>query len=547
MRGKRMIFVKSIHIENYKCFEKFDMDFQYGTNIIVGNNEAGKSTILEAMNLCLSGLLNGRYLRNELSEYLFNKSVVKKYLDSLKTENKIEPPQILIEVYLDSDEDSTPLFQTLKGTGNSRKEDCSGVKIKVLFDEKYETQSEYEELLKTDIKSLPIEYYTVDWSGFHRTSITSRSIPLKPNLIDSSSVKYRNGSDFYIAKIIKDAMENKQKIALMQAYRNLKNDFKETPELKELNKKITNMAKISDKDVVISVNNSDIDAWENILITYFDEIPFTQIGQGEQSIVKTNLALQNLREDIQNLVLIEEPENHLSYSNLNILLRSIQGNNVGKQVVITTHSSYVANKLGLKKLLFLNNSTVKRFDELSDETQNYFSKLPGFNTLRVLLSKKTILVEGPSDELIVQKAYRVKFGCLPIENGIDVISVGLSAPRFLELAKKLNIKVAVVTDNDGNYEENIEKRYEKHIKNDNYFKVFSNKNNDQNTLEPSFVACNIENKDDLKNVIEYKGNKDLAEYMQSNKTEWALKIFDSGESFNFPDYINECIDWINNE
>lgn len=547
MRGKRMIFVKSIHIENYKCFEKFDMDFQYGTNIIVGNNEAGKSTILEAMNLCLSGLLNGRYLRNELSEYLFNKSVVKKYLDSLKTENKIEPPQILIEVYLDSDEDSNPLFQTLKGTGNSRKEDCSGVKIKVLFDEKYETQSEYEELLKTDIKSLPIEYYTVDWSGFHRTSITSRSIPLKPNLIDSSSVKYRNGSDFYIAKIIKDAMENKQKIALIQAYRNLKNDFKETPELKELNKKITNMAKISDKDVAVSVNNSDIDAWENILITYFDEIPFTQIGQGEQSIVKTNLALQNLREDIQNLVLIEEPENHLSYSNLNILLRSIQGNNVGKQVVITTHSSYVANKLGLKKLLFLNNSTVKRFDELSDETQNYFSKLPGFNTLRVLLSKKTILVEGPSDELIVQKAYRVKFGCLPIENGIDVISVGLSAPRFLELAKKLNIKVAVVTDNDGNYEENIEKRYEKYIKNDDYFKVFSNKNNAQNTLEPSFVACNIENKDDLKSVIGYKGDKDLAEYMQSNKTDWALKIFDSDESFSFPDYINECIDWINNE
>lgn len=198
-------------------------------------------------------------------------------------------------------------------------------------------------------------------------------------------------------------------------------------------------------------------------------------------------------------------------------------------------------------MLFLNNSTVKRFDELSDETQNYFSKLPGFNTLRVLLSKKTILVEGPSDELIVQKAYRVKFGCLPIENGIDVISVGLSAPRFLEVAKKLNIKVAVVTDNDGNYEENIEKRYEKYIKNDDYFKVFSNKNNAQNTLEPSFVACNIENKDDLKSVIGYKGDKDLAEYMQSNKTEWALNIFDSDESFSFPDYINECIDWINNE
>jgi len=37
---------------------------------------------------------------------------------------------------------------------------------------------------------------------------------------------------------------------------------------------------------------------------------------------------------------------------------------------------------------------------------------------------------------------------LPIEDGIDVISVGTSFLRFLELAEKVEKKIAVITDND---------------------------------------------------------------------------------------------------
>ena len=62
--------------------------------------------------------------------------------------------------------------------------------------------------------------------------------------------------------------------------------------------------------------------------------------------------------------------------------------------------------------------------DLLPDTKDYFMKLPGYNTLRLILSSKTILVEGPSDELIVQKAYKKKYGKLPLEDGVDVISVG---------------------------------------------------------------------------------------------------------------------------
>ena len=71
-------------------------------------------------------------------------------------------------------------------------------------------------------------------------------------------------------------------------------------------------------------------------------------------------------------------------------------------------------------------------------------------SLRMILCKKAILCEGDSDELVIQKAYmQLNDGRLPIEDGIEVISVGVSFLRFLEIADCIQTKIAVVTDNDG--------------------------------------------------------------------------------------------------
>src|SRR3546814_4634276 len=77
-------------------------------------------------------------------------------------------------------------------------------------------------------------------------------------------------------------------------------------------------------------------------------------------------------------------------------------------------------------------------------------KLPGHDTLRMVLSTRSILVEGPSDELIVQKAYIQKNGKMPLEDGVEVISVNsLAFKRFLDIAKLLKTQVHIITDNDG--------------------------------------------------------------------------------------------------
>lgn len=540
------MIITKIHIKNFKIFKgSFKLELNKGLNILVGDNEAGKSTIIEAIHLVLSGLHNGRYLRNELSQYLFNNEVVADYLESLEEGKTPKPlPEILIEIYLDN-------VVEFEGDGNSEKMKASGFSLKIEFDENY--QKEYEELIQLEkIKTLPIEYYTVYWESFARNdNITPRRIPIKSALIDSSSNKYQNGSDIYISRIVKEFLESNEIVEVSQAHRKMKETFMDDEAIKKINEKIKVASKISDKKVELSVELSSKNAWESSLMTYIEDVPFHYIGKGEQCLIKTKLALGHKKAKEANLILIEEPENHLSYSKLNQLISDIKNDSGEKQILISTHSSFVANKLGLEHLILLNNRATIKLSEVSPDTYRFFEKLAGYDTLRLILCKKAILVEGDSDELVVQKAFMINNeGKLPIEKGVDIISVGTSFLRFLEIAEKIGTEVAVVTDNDGDVEA-LNKKYENYL-GDNAkpnIKICFDTVEDTgtipdfnyNTLEPKLLKAN--NLETINDVLgkSYRDEDILLKHMRANKTECALKIFETTEELQFPQYILDAI------
>ncbi len=544
--------ITKVTIENYKCLNgKFSFEPNKGLNLLVGDNESGKSTILEAIHLALTGLLNGRYLKNELSQYLFNIDSVNAYVKNMNEGKPATLPHISIELSFEGED--IALFE---GDGNSEKKKDCGISFRIQFDEKY--QAEYEELVKSgNIKTVPIEYYDIVWTSFARQVITSKSIPLKSALIDSSSNRYQNGSDVYISRIIRENLEHKEIVDITQAYRKMQEVFMDEGAIKTINEKIKTAAKISDKNVKLSVDLSSKNAWETSLMTYLDDIPFHNIGKGEQCIVKTKLALSHKKSKEANIILLEEPENHLSHTKLNELIKSIKENLGDKQILISTHSSFVANKLGLDSLILLNDSKTLKLQELKADTNNFFSHLSGYDTLRLILCKKAILVEGDSDELVIQKAYMKAYGGkLPIENGIDVISVGTAFLRFLEVAEKLNKSVSVVTDNDGDVGA-VQTKYENYLGANAKLNIAicfdttvdsgalvigaKNKPFNYNTLEPKILK---ENGRDKMNTIlgtDYANDDDLHKYMKANKTECALKIFETTGEIKFPQYILEAI------
>jgi AAA15 family ATPase/GTPase len=529
--------IERIHIENFKLFQSFTLSLNSDLNIIVGDNESGKSTLLEAINLALTKRLNGKLIEYEMSSYLFNKLCVDSFLKALKAGKRPALPTILIELYLGERSE----LQFLRGTNNSAKTDSIGVKLEIAFDEDY--KAELTKLFENpfQVNLIPIEYYRAYWLSFANNALTNRGLPIGVSHIDATAIRLQSGADYYLQNIIGSNLDLKDRVALSVAYRKLKEDFANEPAIKQINADLTQRkGAISDKTLAISIDVSQKANWDTNLVPHLDDIPFQLSGKGEQSALKIMLALErNLNES--HIILIEEPENHLSFSSMNKLIAKITDRCTGKQIIIATHSAYVLNKLGMTKVILIAGDNQMTLKALPQETQEYFKKLSGYDTLRLILARKAILVEGPSDELIVQKAFLVRHRQLPIQVGVDVINVrGLSFKRFLDIAKEIRKHVVVVTDNDGDYARNVAAKYAPYSGVPTIH-IAADANNALMTLEPHIAACN--SLDVLNRVFGTRHNaSSLLEYMKKNKTECALRIFDTTESVVFPEYVNRALE-----
>ena len=54
------MILERVIISNFKSLKNIDLMFKNDISILVGDNETGKSTLLEAINLVLYSQLNGR-------------------------------------------------------------------------------------------------------------------------------------------------------------------------------------------------------------------------------------------------------------------------------------------------------------------------------------------------------------------------------------------------------------------------------------------------------------------------------------------------------
>ena len=167
-----------------------------------------------------------------------------------------------------------------------------------------------------------------------------------------------------------------------------------------------------------------------------------------------------------------------------------------------------------------------------------------------MLKNKVILVEGPADDLIIQRAYKDKYHKLPINDGIDVIAVNsLAFKRYCDIAILVNKEITIVTDNDGDINENIIKKYDGYIGKSN-IRICYEEDEDLNTIEPSIIAANTINgkiSDDFIDGISKNGSmkgktrEEIKNFMEHNKTEWSMRIFDYNKNIKYLQYILDAI------
>lgn len=101
-------------------------------------------------------------------------------------------------------------------------------------------------------------------------------------------------------------------------------EFAQNEAIRSINKKISSASTIMGGKISLSADQGVQNSWESSLVTQVDGIPFVHAGKGAQCIIKTQLALSHKQAEKASIILIEEPESHLSFSRLSELMSVVK-------------------------------------------------------------------------------------------------------------------------------------------------------------------------------------------------------------------------------
>ena len=530
--------ITKIKIHGYRIYKDFLLEPNQNLNLIVGGNESGKSTLIEAIALALTGRVNGRKAAEELNPYWFNTSFVEEFVGKRKNEEPVAFPEICIELFFEGRDD----LQQLCGAVNSDipTNACPGISMRILPNPDY--SEDLESWAKDPSLILPVEYYMDDWRSFADHKITTRPRQLATAIIDSRTVRSTSGIDYHLREILSEHLEPPERASISLAYRQVKASMSDDA-LKKVNERIGKLhASLHDRPISLAMDQSARTSWEGSVTPHVDKVPFSMSGQGQQAAIKISLAM-NKHSEQANFVMAEEPENHLSHTSLTTLLSRMESlSSEQQQLFISTHSSFVLNRLGLDSILIMGSDGAYKLPELEPETVSYFKKLPGYDTLRLALANKVVLVEGPSDEIVFERIFIDIYGKRPMECGIDVLSMrGLSLKRCLEFCAALDKTVAALRDNDGADPAELRTDVQEWLVKGRR-ELFIGKVNEGETLEPQLVHFNGEN--ELRKILNVKAHADLSKWMKREKTECALRISESKHTIVPPEYMRAAAEFI---
>ncbi|MCL2065169.1 MAG: AAA family ATPase [Candidatus Cloacimonetes bacterium] len=517
--------MKSINkmiLNNFKRFTSLELDFENNLNILIGDNESGKSSIIQAIDIVLSG---SRFKIESIGlENIFNFNIINNFLQSDKKYEKL--PILSIELYL-----NTQNVPEMNGRNNSKHVDFDGLKLVCKPDDDFSSQ--IRDILQQPDSIFPFEFYSILFSTFADSYDYSRKKYIKHIVVDNSQMSNEYSMKAYVKDIYNATTNETEKLSNQNLYRSYKERFKDEV-LSELSNRIDNY--------IFAIKTSSKSNLESDIMLMEDGINIENKGLGKQCFIKTKLALSRQQTNID-IVMLEEPENHLSHINMHKLVQMINQTN-DKQIIIATHSDLISARLDLRKTILLNSNSIEPLllKSISEDTAKFFMKAPDNNILQFVLSNKTILVEGDAEFILMEKMYHKVTNQDIAQADIHIISVGGKCfKRYLELAKVLKIKTAVITDNDGDIDKNINQKFSDYNSYPN-IRVFYDTDNNRNTFE---ICLYDENKEIMENLFSTpRRTLSIQEYMLKNKTDCAFSILTNDIDINIPEYISDAIKWI---
>lgn len=525
-----MNHISVLRIRGFKKFKSLDVVFNSHMNILVGENEAGKSTILDAIRI----VLNQQYRNADKSvlKDLFNTELVDEFVKNPSTKTL---PSITIEAELELDpKNKNAEYFFGEVYGDRKSQPCKyGIRFVCRLDEEDATE------LAQSIKDgkIPYEYYSLEWTTFANRSYQLVKRPLQLIAIDTTNGSSSSSFNYYNRSLFASKYDEATKAKAKNDFRDKMDEAFDAIKLPMIDS--SRKFGIDGKKVIL----------ESILSVYEDSVPLENRGSGMESLIKTQIALD--KKNGIDVILLEEPENHLCFVTLRKMLEEISQRKDDAQIIVATHNNMIASKLNLNNVLWVTKTRVISLKDVDEKTAEFFTKADDNAFLQLLLSPKVFLVEGATEYLLIPYFFKQLTGKTVEEAGVTVIPCnGIAYKNYLEIAKSTNKRVAVITDNDKKQTRiNDAKAFNMNATNQQIFM------SDDVALWTWEVCIYNKNKKTLETLIKLK---DGAEYlfhgedygqvigkMLNNKVETAYNMLLSGATYVAPQYVKDAIQWLN--
>jgi len=514
-------------LQGFKRFQhRIELNLEPDINVLLGDNEAGKSTILLAIDLILSA--SRSRIEHLGIDTLLPMSAVAKFMQGNRSLEHL--PHLHAELYL-----SDSGIHDFNGNCNLKHQTCDGLKLECCIPD--ESTPAVRDLLRDCDAPFPYEYYVPRFTTFSGAPYFGFRKHVRHLLVDSSRIDSDHAVREYTKTLFATHADSVERSRLESDYRRSKDAF-EAEKLQAVNDRADGYA--------FGIRTSSRSNLETDLVIHEGGMPLELRGKGRQCQIKTAFALKrNTGDRGLDVLLLEEPENHLSHTATRQLVSSLN-DAAGRQVIVATHSSFLSARLDLRKaqLLATGAESPATLAAVREDTARFFMKAPDNHVLEFALSKKVILVEGDAEFILIEALYaRHSEGRSLEADGVHVISVGGTCfKRYLELAIALGVRTAVIRDNDKDFQKTCVDNYAD-FSSAQHIRVFADSDNTRSTFE----ICLYEDNTDLCNqhLVAPRRKLSTRDYMLSNKTDAALKLLEScSETLVAPQYIQDAIKWI---
>ena len=458
------MYLQKIRLQNFRCFRGPQVvEFNKGLNVLVGENDSGKTAIIDAIRIVM-GTTDQSWYRIEPTDFHqeqkdidicislkfsdLSQSEQAAFLECLSCEtvNKEVKPCLYVNwkcKYLLNFQPSRISVSITTGSNGD------GPALPV----------EARELLRvTYLRPLRDSYSNMQ-AG--RNSRLSQIVQGIPNLEEGIS-EYTTGvkledlsisgiaslSNYLLANHLKLKEANAEIGTIMNSKMLLKGDEVETA------------------FEVAGTNSPDskrlISLLEKLDLTAHGDGASGKIGLGTSNILSMACELLLNRGAGSSFLLIEEPEAHVHAQRQLRLIQSLQAetatDNSNQQIIITTHSPLMASVVKLENISIVKGAKVhslrKAKTKLEDGDYKFLERYLDATKANLFFAKSVIMVEGPSEELLIPTIAKL-IGKDFTEYGVSVVNVrGIGLSRFARIFQRadssevIDVKVACVTDRD---------------------------------------------------------------------------------------------------